>query len=469
MDPMTSGRPWIALLCLPALAACVPETKVKGGSVSGTILEPSLAPADLATVYLVDEETAMARQKSVSLTNARGRFRIHAPEGTYQLTATDYRGTAAYSTVTIEDGRVVDVGQLRLEVCADPSYDVPGSEALVPCPPGAGAVVPPDSFTVEAFAPERTDVNRYADGVTEEVWVDAGSDSQAIYVGLWIPSTSPYYGAGESSLDASQNGQGGQPDFSATLLYLGGGEASFYLLTVGDLEVITFEPADGGSFKAKFHDAVFAWVDPASGMVDPGHTLTLQTTSPAMSGIVVDSQNLDPGPMATPMPPPEPIALTSTDPDYTQVLDDGSGGLEVYYYDDLPTGDTVSVLLYLSPAANAPGSHDIDNGFDPEATPPIVDGYADYYDVDSGGFHSYRLRSGRLEVSDAGEAPDDPFAAVLYAAEYWYQDFGGIEESTLTLSIGTSGLLSAVVQGWSQTDPADDGGSKLGHIPFFPP
>lgn len=434
--------------------SCDPQSKVFGGTITGTVLDSSAQPVGLVTVYVLDAARGEKAGNVDALSGANGHFRLDAPAGTWTLVATNFQGAAAFLyDVRIRNGQVSDIGAVYLQPCAEPGSGS-NNDVYEECPDaeaedqGYGAPMGP--LGVETFVPSYTDA-ALSDGSpgTDVLEITSYSDSQSVRLDIQVPETSPYFTVGDHLV------AGDSPDFFATLYDLSSGV--IYVLRSGTFTVEALEPEEGGTFRARLGDAIFDWYDFGSGLEDENYTATLGATSPAMT----DSITVTPANGPSGSTPPQSYHFDQLEPEFTQVYVAGDGTVQVVTYDIFAEGDYVQLILDVPPAMNAPGSFAIQNtiGQDPGAWDFELHATALYADP-LGYEYGYVLESATWTVSDAASGAGDTFAASLDGATFqWQADPGSPPFSTLTLTLGSSGTMSGTA------DPLlDDGDSGSGRL-----
>ena len=418
--------------------ACTPDTARFGGSLVGTVRDTSAQPVNLVSVFVVHPDDAMRVDKAEALTNGNGRFRLDVPAGTWTLIATNYQGVAAFKyEVTVANGATLDVGDLYLSPCAEPGSGTDGT-VYEECPENDDEAAPYGTPTTDlhvgTFVPDYTDAVLYESGTTDPdtLYVAADSYEDQLRLELSIPSTSPYYGPGTHSLDTSD---GYSRVFCQLIDHATG---VFWVLRTGTLAIESFEAAEGGEFRARLEGASFDYYDIYANSTSGAYVATIDDTSPAM---------LDSIALTTPSgrgyaQPGQSYSFPVFTPDFTQVYYVDGGGAWVSAYEQYDTGAFLQVYFEVPAEFAGEGTHAIANDFTPGAWNEVLHGTATYYD-NVGEYH-YVLQSMTWQVSDAATGPGDSFAATVAGAVFlWQSDPGAQPYETLTLTIETSGAISA--------------------------
>lgn len=441
------------LLAVLGGSSCKPDSRVFGGTVTGTVFDLTAQPAGLVTVYVVDPEEGKKAEQVDALSGSNGHFRLDAPAGTWTLVATDFQGAASFLYgVRVGNGQVVDVGALYLAPCAQPGS---GSNAEVyeECPdPSAddyGYGTPPADYALSTFEPEYTDANLSDAPAGDDILeVSSYSTPQQVRIDIQVPDSSPYFAVGAHEIPP-----GAYEQFFATLYELDTGV--MYILRSGTFSVEALDPVAGGAFRARLSNAIFDWYDFENGIPDESFSATLGATDPAMTDtITVTAANGESG-----SPPPQSYTFAQLQPEFTQIYVAADGSATVVTYDTLASGEYVQLILDLPPELNAVGSFPVQNTFGSDSSAWGLELHATALYGDGMGYeYGYILESGTWTVYDAATGPGDAFAASLDQATFqWQADPGAQPFATLTLGIGSSGTMSG-------TADASDPGAGSGRV-----
>lgn len=433
-------------------SSCGPDSKVFGGTITGTVFDLSAQPVGFVTVYVIDPQGGEKAKQVDALSGNNGHFRLDAPAGSWTLVATDFQGTASYLyEVKVGNGEVLDVGALYLEPCAAPGSG-PNNEVYEECPDPAsedyGYGTPPGNYVLGTFAPEYTEAN-ISDAPTSAdiLEVTSYSSAQNVRIDLQIPDTSPYYGVGVHVIP-----DGGYDEFFGTLYELETGV--IYVLRSCTYTVEVFDAVEGGEFRARISNAVFDWYDYQNGTPDASFSATLDDTSPAMTDTLSVTMGND---ASGPPPPAGSLSFAQLAPEFTQIYARPDGGASVVTYDTLASGEYIQLILEIPPELNTAGSFTVQNTFggDSQAWNLQLQATALYGDP-TGREYGYILESGTWTVTDAASGAGDTFAASLDQATFlWQAEPGTQPYATLTLGIGSSGTMQGIAD---ESDPAPGGG-----------
>jgi len=430
------------LVLLPMLfsASCSPESKLFGGTITGTVLDLGAQPVGFVTVYVVDQERGEKAEQVDALSGSNGHFRLDTPAGLWTVVATDFQGTASFRyEVKVGNGEVVDVGALYLEPCAAPGSGT-NNEVYEECPDPAaddyGYGSPPGPYALATFEPEYTDAN-ISDAPTSDdiLEITSYSSSQNVRIDIQVPSSSPFYAVGDHEIN-----DGGYEQFFATLYELETGV--IYVMRSGLFSVEAFDPVEGGQVRVRLSNAIFDWYDFENGTPDASFSATLGVTDPAMT----DALSVTPATEGSGSPPPASYEFAQLAPEFTQVYVAPDGSASVVTYDTLTTGEYIQIILEVPPALNAVGSFPVQNTFGGDPSSWALELRATALYGDGLGYeYGYVLESGTWTVTDSATGPGDTFSASLSGAVFqWQADPGAAPFSTLTLTIGSSGTMSAV-------------------------